>query len=165
MSTLARIAVENTVYHFDKLFTYLVPEELYKTVRPGVRVTVPFGAGSRERVGMVFDLDGQEGEGIKTVLSVLDREPVLDREGLGLALWMKNRYYCTLFEAVKLMIPAGLHFRLKDSYVLSAGFTDFDRENYDGLSWQIIMALRSHGRAMPMEKLSAALGNPGLPGI
>lgn len=158
MSTLARIAVENTVYHFDKLFTYLVPEELYKTVRPGVRVTVPFGAGSRERVGMVFDLDGQEGEGIKTVLSVLDREPVLDREGLGLALWMKNRYYCTLFEAVKLMIPAGLHFRLKDSYVLSAGFTDFDRENYDGLSWQIIMALRSHGRAMPMEKLSAALG-------
>ncbi len=158
MSTLARIAVENTVYHFDKLFTYLVPEELYKTVRPGVRVTVPFGAGSRERVGMVFDLDGQEGEGIKTVLSVLDREPVLDREGLWLALWMKNRYYCTLFEAVKLMIPAGLHFRLKDSYVLSAGFTDFDRENYDGLSWQIIMALRSHGRAMPMEKLSAALG-------
>lgn len=158
MSTLARIAVENTVYHFDKLFTYLVPEELYKTVRPGVRVTVPFGAGSRERVGMVFDLDGQEGEGIKTVLSVLDREPVLDREGLGLALWMKNRYYCTLFEAVKLMIPAGLHFRLKDSYVLSAGFTDFDRENYDGLSWQIIMALRSHGRAMPMEKLSGALG-------
>lgn len=158
MSTLARIAVENTVYHFDKLFTYLVPEELYKMVRPGVRVTVPFGAGSRERVGMVFDLDGQEGEGIKTVLSVLDREPVLDREGLGLALWMKNRYYCTLFEAVKLMIPAGLHFRLKDSYVLSAGFTDFDRENYDGLSWQIIMALRSHGRAMPMEKLSAALG-------
>ncbi len=158
MSTLARIAVENTVYHFDKLFTYLVPEELYKTVRPGVRVTVPFGAGSRERVGMVFDLGGQEGEGIKTVLSVLDREPVLDREGLGLALWMKNRYYCTLFEAVKLMIPAGLHFRLKDSYVLSAGFTDFDRENYDGLSWQIIMALRSHGRAMPMEKLSAALG-------
>lgn len=158
MSTLARIAVENTVYHFDKLFTYLVPEELYKTVRPGVRVTVPFGAGSRERVGMVFDLDGQEGEGIKTVLSVLDREPVLDREGLGLALWMKNRYYCTFFEAVKLMIPAGLHFRLKDSYVLSAGFTDFDRENYDGLSWQIIMALRSHGRAMPMEKLSAALG-------
>ena len=158
MSTLARIAVENAVYHFDKLFTYLVPEELYKTVRPGVRVTVPFGAGSRERVGMVFDLDGQEGEGIKTVLSVLDREPVLDREGLGLALWMKNRYYCTLFEAVKLMIPAGLHFRLKDNYVLSAGFTDFDRENYDGLSWQIIMALRSHGRAMPMEKLSAALG-------
>ena len=158
MSTLARIAVENAVYHFDKLFTYLVPEELYKTVRPGVRVTVPFGAGSRERVGMVFDLDGQEGEGIKTVLSVLDREPVLDREGLGLALWMKNRYYCTLFEAVKLMIPAGLHFRLKDNYVLSAGFTDFDRENYDGLSWQIIMALRSHGRAMPMEKLSAPLG-------
>ena len=158
MSVLARIAVENTVYHFDKLFTYLVPEELEERVRPGVRVTAPFGAGNRERVGMVFDLAGQEGDGIKPIHSVLDREPILDRDGLDLAVWMKNRYFCTLFEAVRLMIPAGLQFRLKDSYVLGADFTDFDRESYDGLSWQIIMALRSYGRAMPMEKLSAALG-------
>ena len=105
MSVLARIAVENTVYHFDKLFTYLVPEEHEERVRPGVRVTAPFGAGNRERVGMVFDLAGQEGDGIKPVHSVLDREPILDRDGLDLAVWMKNRYFCTLFEAVRLMMP------------------------------------------------------------
>lgn len=158
MSFLAQVAVENTVYHFDKLFTYRVPEELIRRVSPGVRVTVPFGAGNRERVGMVFALGGQEDGRLKEMASVLDREPVLDEEALELAAWMKNRYYCTLFEAVKLMIPAGLQFRLKDSYVLSAGFTDFDREAHDPLSWQIIMALRSAGRAVPFEKLSAALG-------
>lgn len=156
MSVLAQVAVENTVYHFDKLFTYLVPEGF--NVVPGVRVTVPFGAGNRERVGMVFALGGEESSGLKPIASVLDREPIIDCGCLELAFWMKNRYFCTLFEAVKLMIPAGLQFRLRDSYVLSAEFTDFDREGYDDLSWQIIMALHSAGRAMTMEKLSAALG-------
>lgn len=156
MSTLAQVAVENTVYHFDKLFTYLVPEGF--NVVPGVRVTVPFGAGNRDRVGMVFALGGEESSGLKPIASVLDREPIIDCGCLELAFWMKNRYFCTLFEAVKLMIPAGLQFRLRDSYVLSAEFTDFDREGYDDLSWQIIMALRSAGRAMTMEKLSTALG-------
>lgn len=158
MSVLARVAVENTVYHFDKLFTYLVPEGLREKVSPGVRVTVPFGAGNSERVGMVFDLSGEESSRLKQIVSVLDREPVLDRDSLDLAVWMKNRYFCTLFETVKLMIPAGLQFKLKDSYVLSAEFNDFDRESFDDISWQIIMTLRSSGRAVPMEKLTAVLG-------
>ena len=158
MSVFAQVAVENTVYHFDKLFTYLVPESLREKAVPGVRVTVPFGAGNRERVGMVFTLGGKDGAGLKPIASVLDREPVMDAEGLALALWMKERYFCTLFEAVKLMIPSGLQFRLRDSYVLSTEFTNFDRECYDDLSWQIIMALRSAGRAVSMEKLSSTLG-------
>lgn len=158
MSVLAQVAVENTVYHFDKLFTYRVPEHLRARVVPGIRVTVPFGSGNRERIGMVFALGGQEDGKLKPILSVPDREPVLAPEDLDLAVWMKDRYYCTLFEAVKLMIPAGLQFRLKDSYVLNSGFTDFDREGYDPLSWQVIMTLQAAGRAVPFEKLSSALG-------
>lgn len=158
MSIFVQVAVENTVYHFDKLFTYLVPEYLTVKVEPGVRVTVPFGAGNRERVGIVFSLNGEESSGLKPVLSVLDREPILDCNALETAVWMKKRYFCTLFEAVKLMIPAGLQFRLKDSYVLSTEFTNFDRECYDDLSWQIIMTMRAAGRAVSMEKLSSDIG-------
>lgn len=158
MSIFVQVAVENTVYHFDKLFTYLVPEYLTAKIRPGVRVTIPFGAGNRERVGMVFSLNGEESSGLKPVISVLDCEPVLDCNALKMAVWMKKRYYCTLFEAVKLMIPAGLQFRLKDSYVLSTEFTNFDRECYDDLSWQIIMTLRTAGRAISMEKLTSDIG-------
>ncbi len=158
MSVLVQVAVENAVYHFDKLFTYAAPDSLAEKIRPGVRVTVPFGTGNRERIGMVFSIGGEESPGLKPVLSVLDREPILDGGSLDMAVWIKNRYFCTLFEAVKLMVPAGLQFRLKDSYVLSTGFTNFDRECYDGLSWQIIMVLHAAGRAVPMEKLSSALG-------
>ena len=78
MSIFVQVAVENTVYHFDKLFTYLVPEYLTMKVEPGVRVTVPFGAGNRERVGIVFSLNGEESSGLKPILSVRDREPILD---------------------------------------------------------------------------------------
>ena len=51
---LAQLALENTTYRFDKPFTYSVPQALETAVRPGVRVTVPFGAGNRTRVAMVL---------------------------------------------------------------------------------------------------------------
>ena len=136
--TTAQIAVENTVYHFDKLFSYTVPQELCDKVRPGVRVAVPFGAGNRKRVGVVFSLGKEDGEGLKPISAVLDREEPLTPEFLELARWIKERYYCTLFEAVKLMIPSGFHLRLKDSYLLSADFKDFDREEYSSVGWQIM---------------------------
>ena len=125
-----QVAVENTVYHFDKLFTYRVPEALKERVAPGVRVSVPFGSGNRRRVGLVFSLTGEGEERVKDVDSILDQEPSLEPDMLELARWMKERYYCTLFEAAKLMIPAGYQFRLRDSYVLSPDFKDFDRESY-----------------------------------
>ncbi len=156
--SLAQVAVENTVYHFDKLFTYAVPDSLRERALPGVRVTVPFGSGNRKRVGVIFSLGGEPGPGIKELDSLLDKEPVLSPEMLDLALWMKDRYYCTLFDAVKLMIPAGLHFRLKDSYVLSPDFKDFDREEYTPVQWQIILFLRESGKSVPWESLSGKLG-------
>ncbi len=64
-TSFAQVAVENTVYHFDKLFTYRVPLSLREQLKPGVRVSVPFGSGNRKRVGLVFSLSSQ-GEGEKT---------------------------------------------------------------------------------------------------
>ena len=48
-AAFAQVAVENTVYHFDKLFTYRVPLSLREQLKPGVRVSVPFGSGNRKR--------------------------------------------------------------------------------------------------------------------
>ncbi len=155
---LVQAAVENTVYHFDKLFTYAVPEELKDKAVPGVRVTVPFGAGNRERVGVIFSLGGQSASGVKAIRSVIDREPVLSPQMLELALWMKERYYCTLFEAVKLMIPTGLHFRLRDSFLLSPDFKDFDREEYTPVQWQIILYLREAGKSVSQQAIADKLG-------
>ena len=158
MSLLAQVAVEGAVYHFDKLFTYQVPQSLAEKVRPGVRVMAPFGAGNRERVAMVFAVGEGDPEGLKPLREVLDREPALPPELLELALWMQDRYFCTLFEAVKTMIPAGLQFRVKDSYVLQAGFQDFDREAYAPVAWQVILLLQKAGKALPFEKIAKELG-------
>lgn len=68
---------------------------------------------------------------------------------LELAQWLKERYYCTLFEAAKLMIPTGYHLRLQDSCVLSPEFRDFDRENYTETQWRAILFLRGRGSPSP----------------
>ena len=158
MSLLAQVAVEGAVYHFDKLFTYQVPQSLAEKVRPGVRVLAPCGAGNRERVAMLFAVGEGDPEGLKPLREVLDREPALPPELLELALWMQDRYFCTLFEAVKTMIPAGLQFRVKDSYVLQAGFQDFDREAYAPVAWQVILLLQKAGKALAFEKIAKELG-------
>lgn len=154
----AQIAVENTVYHFDKLFTYRVPQGLQRQVVPGVRVSVPFGAGNRRRVGMVFSLTNQGGERVKDVESVLDREAALSPEMLELARWMKDRYYCTLFESVKLMIPTGIHLRLREGYLLSQEAVLVDRESCTDSQWRAVCLLRQAGKSVPAEQFLEGTG-------
>lgn len=115
-----KVAVENTTYSFDKLFTYIVPDGM--NVLRGCRVTVPFGGGNKTRIGMVMDID-EDFEGdpskLKTVISLLDSEPLLNDEMLSLAVWMKNRYFCTYFDALKLMFPAGAGYKINFVYSLN----------------------------------------------
>ncbi len=154
----AHVAVENTVYHFDRLFTYRVPGELVGRVQPGMRVSVPFGSGNRLRVGMVFSLS-EEGEGkIKDLQGLLDREPALSPSMLELAEWMGKRYYCTLFETVKLMIPTGHQLRLQKHLVLNPDFKDFDREGYTDAQWRVILLLRGAKRPPSVEKVAEETG-------
>lgn len=158
MSEYAQVAVENAVYHFDRPFTYRIPRQLLGETVPGVRVMVPFGAGNRARVAVVLALSGDEVPGAKDILSVLDKEPVIPRQQLKLVLWMKERYFCTLFEAAKLMIPSGMNLKLKNSYVLAEGFKDFDRESYTDVQWQVIMLLHASVKAVPFEKIAEETG-------
>ena len=121
---LAQLALENTTYRFDKPFTYSVPQALEAAVRPGVRVTVPFGAGNRTRVAMVLSTSYESGAGqkLKAIASVLDKEPLLDDEMLALIPWMKSRCFCTLYDAVKVMIPAGtVHASGRNQVILEIG--------------------------------------------
>lgn len=156
---LAQLAVENTTYRFDKPFTYIVPDAL-SGLRPGVRVTVPFGTGNRTRVAMVLAVTEAPpaDSRLKPILTVLDEEPLLSAEMLELVPWMKSRYYCTLFDAVKLMIPAGIGYRIVNRYRISAAFKNYDRTLYGDLEWQIIMQLSNAKQGMTGAQLSAKLG-------
>lgn len=111
--SVVHIAVEQATFSFDKLYSYLWPETL-GSPQVGVRVLVPFGGGNRTRQGLVMDcVDQNETAGLKTVLSVMDAQPLLSREMVALAQFMQERTFCTLFDAVRAMLPTGLYLQVK----------------------------------------------------
>ena len=118
----AKVAVAKAIYAIDRPYDYRVPQELEGRLRPGMRVLVPFGAGNRGSDGIVLALsrEGPEG-GLKDVIAALDDQPVLDEKLLKLALWMRERYFCTVYDAVKAMLPAGLYYALRDCVALRSG--------------------------------------------
>ena len=114
---IAKIAVAAANFAIDKPYSYSVPNGL--AVQPGCRVTVPFGKGNRRTEGVVLSVEtGDEAE-LKALERVLDEEPVLDETMLRLAAFLRQRYFCTFYEAARAMLPAGLWFREKPAYALT----------------------------------------------
>ncbi|MGX8699341.1 MAG: replication restart helicase PriA, partial [bacterium] len=110
---VAKIAVAAAIYPIDKPYSYLIPAPLAQEIAPGVRVTVPFGNGNRQSEGVVLSVGEEAGEArpLKAIERALDAAPVLTEEQLQLALFVRDRCFCTLFEAVRAMLPAGLWFK------------------------------------------------------
>ena len=109
--TVAKIAVAAATYWVDKPYDYLIPPELAEKAVPGVRVYVPFSHGNRRSEGIILAVsDGSEYEKLKAITAVLDEEPLLSREQIKLTLFMRERFFCTVYDAVKAMLPAGLWF-------------------------------------------------------
>ena len=116
---IAKVAVSAAPYSIDKPYDYLIPDALLEAALPGVRVTVPFGRGNRTSEGVVLArVRGEKVRGLKPLTAVLDVAPVLDEDGIALALWLRQRYFCTMFEAVKTILPAGLWYRLEERILL-----------------------------------------------
>ena len=123
---IVKIAVSAAPYSIDKPYDYLVPAEWMEQAVPGVRVTVTFGRGNRVSEGIILArTQGEKQPGLKPLAAVLDSAPVLDQDGIALALWMRQRYFCTLYEAVKTILPTGLWYRLRETWRLAEGM---DRE-------------------------------------
>ena len=107
----AKVAVSEVTYWVDRPYDYCVPANLAEAVVPGVRVIVPFSRSNRKAEGVVLGLtDHCDYPEVKSVISVLDSAPILTERQLKLALWMRERFFCTVYEAVKAMLPAGLWF-------------------------------------------------------
>lgn len=111
-NSIAKIAVSAATYSLDKPYDYLIPDSMLGAVQPGIRVTVPFSRGNRRSEGVVLALsDKSEYEKLKPIESLLDESPVLTQAQLKLALWMHDRLFCTVYDAVKTILPAGFWFK------------------------------------------------------
>ena len=106
------VAVSNATFHFDKLYTYAVMPDQQDAVRLGSMVLVPFGRGSRARMGVVLAYDEEpESSKLKFLFDVAPASACLTPELLRLVHFLKERTFCTYYEAVKAVIPYGAQYK------------------------------------------------------
>lgn len=114
-SFIAKVGVENCAYSFDELFSFLIPDNLVSEAVPGRRVLVPFGKSNSVRQGFVFSVfkatDVNNISELKSVIDILDNEPLLSDEMIKLALFIRDWVFCTFFAAAKAMLPGGMCLR------------------------------------------------------
>ncbi|MBQ3928588.1 MAG: primosomal protein N' [Clostridia bacterium] len=156
----AGVAVENTAFHFDKLYDYVIPEPMLPYARPGCRVMVSFGKGSL-RQGMIMELHTTDDKtGLKMVAEVLDKEPVMSQELLELAAAMKQRCYCTLFDACSAMLPTGLSLKITYDYRAAEPDEEIEKtfSEWTETEQQIFRYLQTRKTAVRQDRLIKILG-------
>ena len=123
MSVLvARVAVDKTLYNFDMLFDYVVPDYLKRKIEVGKRLLVPFGNGNKKRQAMVMELFDMNTPNLKlkNAAAVLDDYPLLTSEMIKLVYSMKERCYCTYYDVIRAMLPVGVNYRISSVYTLNS---------------------------------------------
>ncbi|MCL2580424.1 MAG: primosomal protein N' [Oscillospiraceae bacterium] len=151
----AGVAVEGAAFHFDRVYTYLIPAELAGKVLPGCRVRVPFGRSNAKRLAVVLSL-GQAAENarLKPIVELLDPSPLLDEEGLWLLRYLREQTFCSWFDALKLLLPAGLGIVFTALYSL----TEQPHPLLDTRQSEIIAILKKRERPLSLIQLSKAIG-------
>ena len=158
---MVKVAVSAAPYSIDKPYSYLVPDALAAAAVPGVRVMVPFGRGNKESEGLILArVQEPKLPGSKAIRQILDPEPVLDKAGIDLALWMRGRFFCTVFEAVKTILPAGLWYGLREIWSLAME-PEAARSAAVGIpgAWQVLDLLEKQGGKADIRVLRDALGD------
>lgn len=149
---IALIAVAAAVYAIDKPYSYQIPPSM--SLHPGVRVMVPFGKGNRRSEGVVLEVSSASSQGLKPVYSVLDEEPVVSPEFLRLAAFLRERYFCTYYDAIKTMLPAGLWFQEERTVTLTAAEAVPDLPEKQVIARQVLQILRDLGGTCSMSELN-----------
>ena len=114
---IGKIAVSAAIFAIDKPYSYRVPEGM--SLVPGQRVTVPFGRANKLTEGVVLLLEQGEEEELKLIREILDPEPILTPTQLKLAAFLRERYFCTFYDAIRAILPAGLWFQSRERYALT----------------------------------------------
>lgn len=110
---IATVAVENTFFSAGEDYDYYVPAELEKTIKYGMRITVPFGRNNTKRHGVIVKLFYGMNSQLKEICAVDKKTNPLSEEMVSLALWLKERCFCSTYECLRQMLPRGTD-KIKD---------------------------------------------------
>ena len=114
---IGKIAVSAANFAIDKPYSYRIPENM--TVQPGMRVQLPFGRANKRTEGVVLSVEPGDEAGLKAIERCLDEAPVLSLMQLKLAAFIRERYFCTFYDAIRAMLPAGLWFQSRQTVALT----------------------------------------------
>ena len=114
---IAKLAVSAANFAIDKPYSYRIPDGL--KVVPGQRVQVPFGRGNKRAEGVVLAVEDGNEEKLKPIDLCLDDEPIITPYQLKMAAFLRERYFCTFYDAIRGILPAGLWFQTKQIFALS----------------------------------------------
>ena len=142
---IGKIAVAAAVFAIDKPYSYRIPEGM--TLLPGHRVQLPFGRANKMTEGIVLSVEDGDEAGLKAVTRPLDDDPLLTRHQLQLAAFLRERYFCTFFDAVRAMLPAGAWFHTKVTFSLT-----------ENRAWKTA-SIRKEGAVAVLELLEALGGD------
>lgn len=101
---VAEVIINTTAKQLNRIFDYIIPDELQSIVRPGCRVIVPFGNKKQEE-GFVINIKPSSEFANKCIIRVED--DFITPENIKLALLMAKRYFCNISDCLKLMLPPG----------------------------------------------------------
>ena len=156
---ICAVAVDAATYAIDKLYSYRVPDELREQVQIGTRVLVPFGFGNKRAEGVVLAFrENTGGMKLKPVIEVLDDTPILTAQQLKLAAWMRERLYCTFFDCVHVMLPAGLWFKRNETYTLASDADLAALRQRDGDAGRILSLFDQPGQTLAVSDIRQRLG-------
>ncbi len=114
---IGKIAVSAANFAIDKPYSYRIPEGM--TVTPGQRVQLPFGRANKRTEGVVLTVEAGDENKLKAIECCLEDTPILTERQLRLAAFLRERYFCTFYDAIRAMLPAGLWFQAKETFSLT----------------------------------------------
>ncbi len=159
---IARTAVEKTLYSYDKLFDYIVPQFLENQVFEGSRVIVPFGYGNKKRQALVVELfeEDEPSDKLKEIASAPDKYPLLTKEMISLSEEISKRCYCTRFDAIKAMLPIGINYKISSVYSISTGEkSDININNLTAEQLRILNFIPKGKKSISQDNLLKKIGS------
>lgn len=151
----AQVIVDITHSKVDRVFDYKINNDT--EIALGRRVLVPFGVSNKLLEGFVIGvskISEYDINKVKPINCTLEEYPVLHKDQIDLAFYMREKYGCTLADAFRLMLPGRLHgSREKKRYTariisddISALFTKGGKEKAP-LQIRVYEYLKSHGES------------------
>lgn len=102
----AEVIINSDAKALNRIFDYIVPNNMQNIIKIGARVFVPFGRGTKLADGFVIDLKDKS-EFANKEIAKIEIENSLTEENIVLAKLMARKYFCNISDCIKLMLPPG----------------------------------------------------------